>query len=159
MIFQSVSWCTLLNAFSKSIKQMYILKLEFLRKFALYSIFLRIKICSVVPHPSVNPACSSLNKCLFTSSPILLMIIFPRILDIVCISVIPLQFPQKVSSSPFFCNITCTTCIRPFFQSVGLVSSSHILVQTTTFSLNFQFVEKYLLTNQFFGSKQVVHVY
>lgn len=157
MIFQSVSWCTLLNAFSKSIKQMYILKLEFLRKFALYSIFLRIKICSVVPHSSVNPACSSLNKCLFTSSPILLMIIFPRILDIVCISVIPLQFPQKVSSSPSFCNIT--TCIRPFFQSVGLVSSSHILVQTTAFSLNFQFVEKYLLTNQFFGSKQVVHVY
>lgn len=136
-------------------------KLEFHSKVcSIQTIFLRIKICSVVPHPSVNPACSSLNKCLFTSSPILLMIIFPRILDIVCISVIPLQFPQKVSSSPFFCNIT--TCIRPFFQSVnGLVSSSHILVQTTTFSLNFQFVEKYLLTNQFFGtcSMQVVYVY
>ena len=43
--------------------------------------FLIIKSCSVVSRLSLNPVCSSL-KCLITSSAILLMIFFPRSLDV-----------------------------------------------------------------------------
>ena len=126
MIFQRGTRCTLSNAFSKSMKQMY--KLEF-HSTVCSIIFLIINICSVVPRPSLNPAYSSL-KCLFTSSAILLMIISSRSLDVVVISLVPLQFPQQVRFH-FFGNIA----IRPFFQSVGIVSSSHILSEVCEFVL------------------------
>ena len=102
------------NAFLTSMKLMY--SMEFHSTVcSIYSLGKGLFCCT----PSFYKSSLFFLKCLFSSSAILLMIIFPRILDVVGVIVIPLQFPQQVRS-PFFGNIT----IRPFFQSVGIVSSS-----------------------------------
>ena len=98
------------KAFSKSTKHIY--KLEF-HSIDFSMMFLRVNSRFVVPLPDLNPACSSRRQ-LSTSLAIRLTNIFPRILLAVGMRVIPLAV-----RSPFFGSFT----MRPFFQSVGTVSS------------------------------------
>ena len=89
----------------------------------------RMKICSVVPFPALNLACSS-RRCLSTSLEIRLMMIF----TMSGISVMPLQFPQQVRS-PFFASFI----INPFLQSDGTFS----LIHTRSKILDISSVEVY----------------
>ena len=107
------------SAFSKSMKCVYRVAFHSL---TCSSIFLRVKICSMVLLFSRHPACSFL-KMLSTPFLILLINTLPKILLMTGKSVIPLQFVHS-RKLPFLGNFT----IGPLLQLFGARPSSFTLL-------------------------------